>query len=167
MACLVAGTLFIAGCHEKQKSEKIVEPTKPAIHESEKVPVQNSEVGSNTQPAPAGGAIAESNDPEVEADGVSYIPPIESINSSTEAVASSENAASVPQSTVSPQVGASNASSSVTTSVASSGSAIVSAAPTMNSATTSSLPSISSTTTSNNSAAVQNPGVVQQATIRK
>lgn len=152
MACLVAVTLFVAGCHEKQKSDhetalpagsKQVQPTKPEMHESEKVPVKHPEVGSNTQPTSSGEANAESYSSEVEADGVSYIPPIDGLDSSAMAVASSENVASVPQSAESAQIGSSAPNSTIA------------ASPDTASST--------NATITNNSPIVQNPGTVQQA----
>lgn len=107
-ACLVAGALFMAGCHEKQNDEKIsvpsaqskqVEPPASQMHESEKRPVESSEVGSYTTPNTSVGSVAESDEPEAEADGVSYIPPIESGDSSTQSVVSQSSTEATPSTT--------------------------------------------------------------------
>lgn len=91
MASLLVAALAVGGCHDKKTTEqtslpsaqsKQTEPPKDQMHESEKVPVQSSDMGSNTQPNSEAGSIANSYESEVEADGVSYIPPIESGNSS-------------------------------------------------------------------------------------
>lgn len=122
MASLIVATLAVGGCHEKQKTEqtslpaaqsKQTEPPKDQMHESEKVPVQSSDMGSNTQPNSGAGSITDSYESEVEADGVSYIPPIDSGSSSSTsetAISASAGSANIhsDQSSLPAQVGETN-----------------------------------------------------------